>query len=502
MHDIVVLSDLHIGRGKNPETGRFHNLETFFYDDDLREFLRWAVNDARGRGTRIRLVFNGDTFDLLRTEATPEREASWREQHFGADPTPPVAAQLVAAILAGHPVFVEAVTDVLAHGSKVVFLPGNHDIEVQWKPVQDAIRQAVRERLLARRADVDEALSRLTFESWFVFEPGRIWIEHGCQYDSENAFRHFLRGRLAEEKFDAGLLELDLPLGNFFQRYLYNAFGPLTFMVPSTRANARYSRWLLLHEPRLLFRVIWSHLPFIWQLIRRLARKRSRERMILADAHRAELRDLSKSSGLGKTLEHIERLKMVRGDLLQAAREYSLQALRALSIAGAIALAGAGLWFTGFYAINAIHFGFGAKALLFLALNVLLLAAFGAAMAWALVRPSPPMSPRPQRRAAQEIVKLLDVPAVTFGHTHEEALWRLDRPWGGKAWLFNTGTWVAVFTQDEFLPRERVQLTFLRMIGHEAELLYWSPGRGEPLPVILLDEMDSESVAAVAEPSG
>ena len=33
--DIYVISDLHIGRGKNPETGRFYSLEAFFYDDDL-----------------------------------------------------------------------------------------------------------------------------------------------------------------------------------------------------------------------------------------------------------------------------------------------------------------------------------------------------------------------------------------------------------------------------------------------------------------------------------
>ena len=40
MHDIVVVSDLHIGRGRNPATRRFHALETFFFDDDLR---RWGA---------------------------------------------------------------------------------------------------------------------------------------------------------------------------------------------------------------------------------------------------------------------------------------------------------------------------------------------------------------------------------------------------------------------------------------------------------------------------
>jgi hypothetical protein len=39
-----------------------------------------------------------------------------------------------------------------------------------------------------------------------------------------------------------------------------------------------------------------------------------------------------------------------------------------------------------------------------------------------------------------------------------------------------------------FLPRERVQFTFLRVRGLEAELLQWSPGRDRPMPVILLEE--------------
>ena len=38
MHDLVVVSDLHLGRGKNNHTGRFHELEAFFYDE--ADFVR------------------------------------------------------------------------------------------------------------------------------------------------------------------------------------------------------------------------------------------------------------------------------------------------------------------------------------------------------------------------------------------------------------------------------------------------------------------------------
>lgn len=71
MHDIIVVSDLHIGRGKNSESGRYFELETFFYDEDFRRFCEYLCKEARDRGVPFKLVFNGDTFDLLRLDPVP-----------------------------------------------------------------------------------------------------------------------------------------------------------------------------------------------------------------------------------------------------------------------------------------------------------------------------------------------------------------------------------------------------------------------------------------------
>jgi hypothetical protein len=498
MHDVVVVSDFHIGRGRNPRTSRFHTLETFFYDDDLRRFCRWICEEAKARQAPLRLVFNGDTFDFLRIDVEGDDGSSARERRFGPDLSPPVAAHVLRDILAGHPVFVEALADVLEAGHEIVFLPGNHDVELGWAPVQEELRQAVR-KALASRAGVlaaDGAIDRLVFKPWFHHEPGRLWIEHGCQYDPECSFRWPLRGPLAAGVEDPKSLELDMPLGNFFQKYLYNAFGPLTFIVPSTRANARYVRWLLLHEPRLLFRVVGSHLPFIVQVLRRLAEKGSSATRALKEAHESTLEELARTSGLGETLRKIDQLKNVKLDVLRAATEYGRQALLFTSAALAVALAGAGLWFTGVNAIGELQAGFGLKAMLFLLLNFLMITGVVGGALFTVLRTSPAPTPRPLRTGAQQLVNLLDVPVVTFGHTHDEVVWPLARPAGGPAWYYNTGTWIAVFTHDVLLPRERVQFTFLRVRGLQGELLHWSPGRNEALPVILLDEMEPHSVLA------
>jgi hypothetical protein len=233
--------------------------------------------------------------------------------------------------------------------------------------------------------------------------------------------------------------------------------------------------------------------PFIAQVIRRLSQLKEAGRRELQRAHDSELDMLARASGLGETLRKIDALKNVTGDLVSTVQAQGWAALRFLSLCLFTAVASAGLWFSGFLEIDALAVGFGPKTALFVTLNLILMALVVIGGIFLMLRSAPDLSVYHLREGARELVKLLDVPVVTFGHTHDEIIWRLDRPSGGKAWYYNTGTWIAVFTDDVLLPRERVQFTFLRMRELEAELLYWSPGRNESLPVILLDELVHEA---------
>jgi hypothetical protein len=106
-------------------------------------------------------------------------------------------------------------------------------------------------------------------------------------------------------------------------------------------------------------------------------------------------------------------------------------------------------------------------------------------MMYFLLRPSGPGPDPWLGPTAKKIAKLIDVSVVTFGHTHDEDMRPLNLDDG--AWYFNTGTWIAVFTPDSLMPRERVQYTFLRIQGSRGQLEHWSPGRAESVPVILID---------------
>ncbi len=497
MHDIVVVSDLHLGRGKNPATGRYARLEAFFYDEDFEHFCRWLCTEAERQGVTVKLVLNGDTFDLLRIEPDPpDPGASARDRRYGPLLDPPHAAHLVAEILAGHPRFVRGLARLLVAGHTVVMTPGNHDQEVQWQPVREVIAGAIAEKARQLAPAAQSVLDRMIFEDWFHYEPGRVWIEHGCQYDVENSFQYYLRGRIVDHPGCSDQLERDLPMGTFFQRYLYNDFGNITFIVPSSRSNLRYFRWLLLNKPRLLARVATGQLPFFFQVLRRLAKSTSNTE-VLAQAHRTNMAELAAANELDEALWQIDELKHVRGNAAIVTRGVMLQIGKVVGFGLLVAVLAATLWFTGFYAINTLDSGFTLKALLFLMLNFLLLLTAFAGAGWALLRPPPAPASKPPRRAAQRIAELLAVPIVTFGHSHDELICRLRGPERAAGWYFNTGTWIAVFTHDELLPRERVQYTFLHIRGTTGELLHWSPGREEAVPVVLLEEEERDGARRV-----
>jgi UDP-2,3-diacylglucosamine pyrophosphatase LpxH len=495
--DIVVVSDLHLGRGYDPASRRFHRLEAFFYDDDFRSFVRWTCDDAARRGVPLALVLNGDVFDLLRIEPDVVTDGSREEKRFGPLPTPAVAGRMIADVLAGHPTFVEALADVLQAGQELVLVSGNHDLELQWPQVQGEVRRAVAAALERRGAG--HAIARLRFEPWFVHEPGRIWIEHGCQYDPENAFRFHLRTRLAGSPAVGHVTQRDMPLGNFFQKYLYNAFGSISFIVPSSRANYRYFRFLLANQPRLLVRVARSQGRFLVELLRRMARPWDPAAHRAAQvAHEAELEELAERSGLGERLRQIDGFKFRGMDTAHAVSGMVRQGVKLGAGALGAALLVIALLSASSHAIESLKVGLGLKAVLSLLLYFTFATLAAVALVAAAIRlPRDGWSPRPLRQAAERIATLLDVPLVTFGHTHEEVVSPI-RTRSGTGWYFNTGTWLAVFPHDVLIPRASLQYTFLRVRGHDAELLQWSPGRERPMPVVLFaDEPSSGGEAAL-----
>lgn len=166
----LVLSDLHLGTGAS--RGRFNALEDFYEDDRFAELLEHYVTGSF-RDHEVELIFNGDIFDLLKVPL---------DGSVPAEVTEEMAARKMLLCLEGHPVFCEAIVRFLEKdGSRLVYLAGNHDIEVLLPLVQEAF--------LERCAPGDLA-ERVTFvtKSDTYYLPEGIQIRHGHQLEAVNHF--------------------------------------------------------------------------------------------------------------------------------------------------------------------------------------------------------------------------------------------------------------------------------------------------------------------------
>jgi UDP-2,3-diacylglucosamine pyrophosphatase LpxH len=152
---LVIVSDIEMGTGGPTDD--------FPHSDFLAELIL-SYNQSPFKQLAVDVVFNGDTFDLLKTS------------HEGAFPrhiTAAVALGKFRRVAAAHPAFFRAVRQFLAHKSaprRVALLVGNHDPEIQFTEVKQAIREL---------CDVD---GRLSFPGT-ALDIGKVHIEHGHQLD-------------------------------------------------------------------------------------------------------------------------------------------------------------------------------------------------------------------------------------------------------------------------------------------------------------------------------
>lgn len=151
----VVFSDIEMGDGG--EVDDFPH--SAFLGRLLTSYLEGPYANAA-----IDFVFNGDTFDLLKTP------------YGGAYPhhiTEDVALAKMSSVAAAHPSFFEAIRGILGHKSgnkRAHFVAGNHDMELLFPGVQRLIRSLC--------GDVEH----VRFPG-FELGLGPVHIEHGSQSD-------------------------------------------------------------------------------------------------------------------------------------------------------------------------------------------------------------------------------------------------------------------------------------------------------------------------------
>lgn len=189
----LVISDLHIGSGSAP--GRLNPWESFSADDKLAEFLKFYSTDYF-EDEDVELILDGDVYDFLQVQV---------DGVFPEVITEKMAVRKVRSCMDGHARAHRAIAEFLhAPRKRVTILPGNHDFDLVFPKVQEALC----ERLTGRKSDPRVRficdVDRMEFDG--------IQVHHGMQFEAAQ-FHNFKEPFLSQ---NGGEPCLNMPWSSLF----------------------------------------------------------------------------------------------------------------------------------------------------------------------------------------------------------------------------------------------------------------------------------------------
>lgn len=263
----AIISDLHLCEAeppnkKHPLWKKFKTRE-FFFDTVFANFLDEIRQKAEGKP--LELVLNGDIFDFDSLTNVPKKpwfRVSWLERRRGLDSEVQKSVYKINVILGDHPVWVKALSDFIKEGNKVIFVVGNHDLELYWNEVQrvilDTLKLSPEEKRYVR------------FVEWFYISNKDTLIEHSHQYDPFCATIDPVNPVVV----DYNRLLIQLPFGDLACRYLSNGVG---FVNPHVESNynmslgqyvAVFFKYMVRAQPWILWTWFWSSITIFIQTLR------------------------------------------------------------------------------------------------------------------------------------------------------------------------------------------------------------------------------------------
>lgn len=495
-HNLLIVSDLHMSEGLDPKSAKFSRLEDFLCDDAFARFLRYhekVREQSRLGGRPWLLIINGDLFDFLQVVSLPEegrllrtvrgvesrKELRINEQDYGLGTTAEESEWKLKRIAQGHERFFAALGWFVAHGNHVAVIKGNHDVEFHWDKVQERFVKQVgrgytRERLLLEcgpPVTSEELEARIHFYPWFYHEPGRVYVEHGCQYDAANHFRDYLNPVLPDDPE-----RIELPWGSLFVRYLFNKIEDVHPFADNIKPATRYLAWAFRKDPTGMAELLVTRgcvfLRALWNVTRKT---------VASALCSARAQDLPRQQSGPVPLP--PRVTHKIAALAQRRVDASWQEWAGSGIRGLLSV---------LVALIAIIFLLLAGLALTRGLGWMTVAYLGAAvLAYSLHRALERcfayfFGHSYLLGVARELEQILEpahsVRYIILGHNHQAAVERLER-----AWYVNTGAWVPVYEREG--PVEgREELVFFRLAWEHRgapELLRWDDAAGAPARAML-----------------
>lgn len=218
----VVISDLHLGRGRTLEGGATNSLEEFYFGKKLVEFFNYYCS-GEFKDAEVEVIINGDFLNFLQTDY---------HGHFLTVVTEGIAVSQLQSILDGHKDVFLAMKAFAAHPNRLItYVVGNHDQAMLWPATR---------LLLNETLDTD-----IRYKNIVYFFDG-VHIEHGHMHEAANRLdpkRFFLKRDLPEPI-------LNLPFGSHFFVDFVLKLKHKHSHVDKVRPFNALIRWAILNETR------------------------------------------------------------------------------------------------------------------------------------------------------------------------------------------------------------------------------------------------------------
>jgi UDP-2,3-diacylglucosamine pyrophosphatase LpxH len=211
---VYLISDLHLGPGRDAATGQWNVLDDFQADEAFCAFL----DHVSGQGAPLELLIAGDFIDY--PQILPELSLTSPANDLGTTEAESVERTLVVlgqrpANSSGHPLVFARLRRFMEDGHSVTILAGNHDIDLLWPEVWRLIFDAIYPPGAAGELQL-EAFSYTIGSA----DHGRVYVEHGHERDIQNCFGDQMSQPFAEDQ--AGVLRLKRCFGTLFVDKVYN----------------------------------------------------------------------------------------------------------------------------------------------------------------------------------------------------------------------------------------------------------------------------------------
>jgi UDP-2,3-diacylglucosamine pyrophosphatase LpxH len=229
---VYLISDLHLGPGRDAATGEWNVLEDFEFDEALSAFLEHI---SAAHHEPVELIIAGDFIDY--PQILPDLSLTSPSNVLGTTEEESVERTRVVLgqrpdVANGHPAVFKALRQFMTNGHSVTIMAGNHDIDLLWPEVWRLIFDAIYPPGAAGE------LRREPFSRTYgAAERGRIYVEHGHERDIQNCFGDQMTQPFAYDR--QGVKRLKRCWGTLFVDKVYNQLERDRWFIDNVKPISR-----------------------------------------------------------------------------------------------------------------------------------------------------------------------------------------------------------------------------------------------------------------------